>query len=156
MFFRDSYITKKKQLKVIPKCYHCLKLNCDFAVSVNCSWHVVHFLFFLEIYMHFISNLTFNLNWKKRQLSRSLLKTKLEMDKETKGATEMEEGGIVLQLDPHLHTLHGSMFCSGRLLLGGSIWEWLIALSCEWSSQNSGILCICKYKQSQRSTLEQD
>ena len=50
-----------------------------------------------------------------------------------------------LQLDSHLHSLCGSMFCKGRLLHGGSIWGWLIALSCQWCAQNSGILCICKY-----------
>lgn len=72
---------------------------------------------------------------------------------------EEETGSEVfffLQLDSHLHTLRGSMFCKGRLLHGGSIWGWLIALSCQWCAQNSGILCICKYKQSQHSNLEQD
>lgn len=56
----------------------------------------------------------------------------------------------------HLHSLRGGMFCKGRLLHGGKIWGWLIALSRQRCAQNSRILCICKYKQSQHSSTGQD
>ena len=51
---------------------------------------------------------------------------------------------------------HAVAGCKGRQLLCGWMWRWLIALSCQWCAQNSGILCICKYKQSQHSVREQD